>query len=229
MSRRRPPRTQPAPPANPTASRIRNALETIRRDYDDTLEPVRRGQESHALSSLVNPPLPIPAGVLDIRAKAHERLAWWALQVIRGRHLHRLVAVDVHALTAFLLVHVDWLSAYPRALADLESSADKLGEIAAQNAPRHQDVGPCPGTTNGKPCMGMVTATVYRDDDLLPSNLTCSGTPSHSWPSGEWKTLSRRLHSDAAEARRLTARRGTDMVAGALRDLVDAIYCESRP
>jgi len=179
--------------------------------------------------SMVNPPLPVSADVLDKRAKAHERLAWWALQVIRGRKLHRLVAIDVHALCGFLLIHVDWLADYPRALADLEGSAAELGVIAADNAPRHQDVGACPGSTNGLPCPGVVKATIRRDDDLLPSELVCSGAPSHSWPAGEWKTLNRRLHADASAARRLTARRGTDMVAGALRDLVDAIYCESRP
>jgi len=205
MSRRRPPRTQAAPPANPTASRIHNALETIRKDWDDTLEPARRGQESHALSSLVNPPLPISAATLDTRAKAHERLAWWALMVIRGRHLHHLVDIDVKALCAFLLIHTDWLADYPKALADLETSATDLGAIAAQNQPRHQDVGPCPGTTNNLPCPGTVKATIRRDDDLLPSELACDATPRHAWPAGEWRVLERRLHMNAGAARRLAA------------------------
>lgn len=191
--------------ARTSAGRIRAALYGISDAWDDTLEPARRGNGSHVLLSLVNPPLPISADVLDKRAKAHERLAYWALVVISGRKLHHLVAVDVPVLTAFLLIHCDWLAAYPRCLSELEGSAGDLGVIAADNAPRHQDVGRCPGTTNGTPCPGMVKATIRRDDDLLPSELTCTGTPSHSWPAGEWRVLERRLHMDAGAARRLAA------------------------
>lgn len=188
-----------------TAARIRTALAGIRDAWDDTLEPARRATGSHVLTSMVNPPLPVDADVLDKRAKAHERLAYWARMVITGRRLHRLVAVDVAALCTFLLIHADWLAGFPRALAELEGSASELGAIAADNAPRCQDVGPCPGTTNGRPCPGMVKATIRRDDDLLPSLLVCSGTPAHEWPAGEWRVLERRLHMNTGAARRLAA------------------------
>jgi hypothetical protein len=210
-----------------TAARLRDALTTIRDDWDDTLEPARRAQESHALTSMVNPPLPVPADVLDARLKAHERLSYWSWYTLKTRHLSLLEAADPPALCTFLIIHAAWLAGFPKALTELEASAAELGVIAAQNQPRHQDVGPCPGTTNGLPCMGTVNATIRRDDDLLPSDLTCTGTPTHSWPAGEWRTLNRRLHADAAKARRLTARRGTDMVESALRDLVDKIHCDS--
>jgi len=188
-----------------TAGRIRRALYQISDAWDDTLEPARRSAGSHAMTSLVNPPLPIPADVLDKRAKAHERLAWWSLMVIRGRNLTHLVAVDVAALTTFLLIHVDWLADQPGALTDLEGCAADLTQIAADNAPHRFKVGKCPGSNNGLPCPGTVKATVRADDDLLPSSLTCDATPSHSWPSGEWRTLNRRLHMDAGAARRLLA------------------------
>jgi hypothetical protein len=210
------------------AGRIHTALADIRDAWDDTLEPARRAAGSHVLMSMVNPPLPVSADVLDKRAKAHERLAWWSLQVIRGRKLHLLVAIDVKALTVFLQIHAAWLADFPKALSDLEGSAAELGVIAAQSQPRSQEVGSCPGTTDGRPCFGTVTATVRRDDDSLPSKLVCSGHPSHEWPAGEWRTLNRRLHANAKEARRLTAARGADVVESALRALVDAIHCDPR-
>jgi hypothetical protein len=188
-----------------SAVRIRVALEMIKDAWDDTLEPARRAAGSHVLTSMVDPPLPISADVLDKRAKVHTRLASWSRLVITGRKLHRLPAADVESLCGFLLIHTDWLAGYPKAVADLEGSAADLGVIAAQNAPRHQDVGPCPGTTNGMPCPGVVNAILRRDDDMLPSKLTCSGVPSHSWPAGEWRVLERRLHMNERAARRLAA------------------------
>jgi len=150
-------------------------------------------------------------------------LAWWSLQVIRGQHLHRLVAIDVKPLCAFLLIHADYVAQWPKALADLESSAAELGVIAADNAPRHQGVGRCPGTNGDLPCTGMVTATVRRDDDKLPSGLQCNGTPSHSWPAGEWRTLNRRLRMDAGASRRETERLRSDMNVAAMSRLAAAI------
>lgn len=215
VTRHRAQQLAPLSAADVLAGRIRRALYEISDAWDDTLEPARRAAGSHVLTSMVNPPLPISADVLDKRAKAHERLAWWALQVIHGRHLHRLVAIDVHALCAFLLIHVDWLADYPRALADLEGSAADLGAIAADNAPRHQTVGHCPGTNNGRPCVGIVVATIRRDDNKLPSEMACDATPRHAWPASEWRTLNRRLHADAGAARRLTIDRlGTMDMAG---------------
>jgi hypothetical protein len=187
------------------AGRLRKALDDIRRDYDATLAPARRDIGSHALGSLVNPPIPISAAVLDTRATAHERLGYWALVVMRGRRLHRAGDAGVPALAAFLTVHADWLAAYPKALAELESSAADLGEIAADNAPHRFKVGNCPGTTNDLPCSGNVRATVRADDDLLPSTLRCSGMPAHEWPAAEWRLLERRLHMDEGAARRLAA------------------------
>ncbi|MEP7194602.1 MAG: hypothetical protein ABI903_17275 [Actinomycetota bacterium] len=185
------------------AGRIRTALTGINAAWSATLNPARRASGSHAMTSLVNPPLPIPASVLDDRAKAHDVLAHWSLTVMRGRRLHRVGAAGVPALCGFLWIHAAWLADYPKALADLESSAAALGQIAADNAPHRFKVGNCPGTTNDLPCPGAVKATVRADDDLLPSVLTCSGTPVHSWPAGEWRILERRLHMDEAAARRL--------------------------
>jgi hypothetical protein len=206
------------------AGRIRKALYQITDAWDDTLEPARRATGSHASSSFVNPPLPVPADVLDKRRTAHTRLAYWARLVIAGRKMRRLPAVDVPALAAFLLVHCDWLAeSYPKAVNELESSAADLGMIAADNAPRRFRVGACPGTNQGQPCPGVVGAIVRADDDLLPSQLACDALVPHSWPAGEWRVLERRLHRDEVAAKRLTAQRGALMVEGAVRRFAHAI------
>ena len=190
------------------ADRIHAALTTILENYATTLSPARRATGAHVLTSLVNPPLPLSAAILDTRATAHERLAYWAQLVIRGRKLHHLAAVDAPTLAVFLLIHVGWLATHHwahHALAELENSAATLSVIAADNAPHQFRVGTCPGTTGDLPCPGVVKATVRADDDLLPSALTCDAIPAHSWPAGEWRVLERRLHMDEGAARRLAA------------------------
>jgi hypothetical protein len=187
-------------------ARLRVALDGILAAWDDTLEPARRATESHAVTRLANPPLPVPANVLDKRATAHEHLAYWSRMVINSQHLHLLPAIDVPTLCAFLTIHVDTLVAWPKALTELEKSARDLGAIAADSVPRRQVVGPCTGsTTNGQPCPGTITATIRRDEDLLPSELRCDATPRHAFPAGEWRAMERRLHMNESAARRLAA------------------------
>lgn len=209
------------------AGRIRRALYQISDAWDDTLEPARREVGSHAAGSLVNPPLPIAADVLDKRRTAHVRLAGWSRVVITGRKLHRLPTVDVPALCAFLIVHCDWLAGSEFgtvATNQLEASSADLGVIAADNAPHRFRVGSCPGTgADGLPCPGVVKATVRADDDLLPSVLACDAVLPHSWPAGEWRVLERRLHRDAGAARREAEQRRAGMDVDATRRLLTAI------
>ena len=180
------------------ATRIKTALKGINNAYDDTLTPARRATESHALTPATNPPLPIPADILDKRATAHETLAYWSRIVINTKKLHLLPSADVHDLCAFLTIHANTLVPWPKALTELETSAEALGVIAADNAPHRFAVGPCPGNN----CTGIVKATVRADDDLLPSTLRCTGTPTHEWPAGEWRILERRLRLNTAATRR---------------------------
>lgn len=205
------------------ATRIKAALDQIRTDYPTTLQPVRRATGSHILVSLTNPPLPVSATILDARATCHAALGYWALIVMRGQKLAHLPAADVPTLVTFLRIHADYLVTYPKALTDLEQSAVALGGIAAGNNPHRFQVGPCPGTTNGMPCPGVVKATVRADDDLLPSTLRCTGTPTHEWPAGEWRVLERRLHANAGVARREADQRRIGMDLGAMARLVETI------
>lgn len=208
-------------------TRIHKALTEIARSYDQTLDPAHRLIETHALTNLTNPPLPISANILDTRAKACETLDHWYIHTRTARKLTTaLERWDVTGLVAFLTTHAAWLADTPdggRAAAQLEASSRALVEIATDTAPHRFKVGHCPGTTNGQPCPGTVRATVRSDDDLLPSELACDATPRHAWPSGEWRLLERRLHANAAAARRMTATRGECLNLDAARRLLAAI------
>jgi hypothetical protein len=196
-------------PPHVLAKRIRTALAGILDAYDAVLVPVTRATGSHATNPTIAPLL-VSAQILDVRAHCRARMASLCLMVIDERELHteHLSALDVPAMADLLDRHADWIGEHEAAdvaVRELERSARDLGAIAADSVPKRQDVGPCPGTNNGKPCPGMVRATIRRDDDLLPSTLACSGTPSHEWPAAEWRVLERRLHMNESAARRLAA------------------------
>ena len=204
MSVRRAPRHKPAPlnPVDILTHQLRAALTTIDNTYDNTIEPVRRAIGAHVTMNSAHPPLPLAAAILDTRAAAHERVAYWAQLVQRGQHLTGLPAVDLHTLTAYLDKHAAYLAAHKwalKALDELENSATDLAQIAADNAPHKFKIGPCPGLD----CTGTLRVVLRRDDDLLPSELACNGEPAHTWPAGEWRMLERRLHMNAGAARRL--------------------------
>lgn len=207
--------------------RLRTALTSISQSYDDTLEPARRLIETHATTTLTNPPLPVSAVILDARNTTCTTLDRWYIHVRSTRRLKiGIERWDVPALVAFLHTHAAWLAESPdgaRATAQLEGCARTLTEIAQDNAPRRFKVGKCPGTTNGQPCPGTVRATVRSDDDLLPSELACDATPMHAWPSGEWRVLQRRLQRSPATASRLTATRSATLDLAAARALLAAI------
>jgi hypothetical protein len=188
------------------AHQIREALTTIETTYIETLEPARRAAATHTPNT--TPQLPLSAAILDIRAATHERLSYWAQLIQRSQHLHQLPDVSVPALTSFLYVHAEHLAEHRwglKALDELGNSATALAQIAADNAPRRFQVGPCPGTMNGNPCPGIIRATLRADDDLLPSELRCNAETPHAWSSSEWRMLERRLHFNAGAARRLLA------------------------
>ena len=191
---------------NTPAGHIYDALTSIAKNYPHTLEPTRHPTTTHTPNTTPQPP--ISMAILDVRATAHEVLAYWAGLVITGQHLHHLPAVNVHDLTAFLLTHRDYLAAHKwvkHAITELEHSADALEQIVKDSAPHQFKVGTCPGTMNGQPCPGTITATLRVSDDLLPSTLGCNAEQPHTWSSSEWRVLERRLHMDAGAARRLAA------------------------
>lgn len=150
---------------------ILRALADIGKHYDDTLEPVRRAPGSHVKASK-EPPLPISAHVLDVRAMTCSRLAGWSLMVIDERDLHteHLSGTDVRAMCDLLRRHADWLSEHEAAadvVAELEGSARDLTGIAAPHRKDWMSLGICPlfVERDGEPvgCTGTIRA--YPDCD----------------------------------------------------------------
>jgi hypothetical protein len=170
------------------AARIHQALDSIARDYSPTLEPARRGASSHATS--VTPQPPAPVAILDVRATAHEVLAYWSGLVIKGQHLQHLPAVTVHDLTAFLTIHADFLAAHKwanHAITELEHSAAALAQIVADNQPRRFVVARCPVVD----CDGLLRVTLRRDDDAFPSEIKCTLDEQHKWAPSQWAYMAR--------------------------------------
>jgi hypothetical protein len=149
------------------AKRLRKALLAIIKEYDKSLEPVRRMQGSHA-SAAAFASLPISTAILDARAQCRERLAFWCDIVIRARDLHteHLSSLDVTAMCDLLQRHSDWLSetqGAPLAMWELEASAADLRSITASHRRGWMPLGICPlfrETEEGEvePCTGTIRA-----------------------------------------------------------------------
>ena len=151
---------------------IRKALTGITDHYDASLEPVRRGPGSHVKASK-EPPMPISAHVLDVRAMTRARLSGWCLVVMQDRELHPkggISGLDVWGMVGFLDTHSDWLGSHEAgdvALDEFETSARELTHIAAPKARDWMSLGTCPlifeVAGEPTPCMGTVRA--YSDCD----------------------------------------------------------------
>lgn len=116
-------------------------------------------------------------------------------------------ASDPAAIVAWLVRHLDWLLADPRATADLADELTELHSAAwGQAYPEGEarvPAGRCPlrtacdvATRVELRCPGTVVGTIRRGDDLLPKELVCTvcgvATPPHGWI-----TLGRQIGSEA--------------------------------
>jgi len=132
------------------AAKIRRALGSILMCWEDSLEPVRRSAGSHVKTSR-EPPLPISAHILDVRAQTRARMAGACHMVIQERDLHteHLSALNVIAMADLLDRHADWLATCrcPEVVAaELEKSARDLRAITTPYRKDWQSLGTCPLT-----------------------------------------------------------------------------------
>lgn len=107
----------------------------------------------------------------------------------------------------FLLTHVDWLAAQPFAddeAVNLHNLVTRAYKLAFPNGRRRIVCSRCFEVTSCDVeskaevrCPGTLTATVAREDDLLPSEIACQICGS-SWPADRWLTLGRRIHREAS-------------------------------
>jgi hypothetical protein len=188
---------------------IRRDLQRIADNYDEALDPVRHATGSPVKGSK-EPPLPVSAHILDVRAEAHRDLMFWArflldeVRDVNGDAITYRHGTDAIAdLVAFVTVWVEWL------VTNMPDDADNLATEAAQHAralravveeigARRFPIGACieHGTSDmGEriPCPGQMRAVLRKTDDLLPSEITCSLDAEHAWPASEWLRLGRRI------------------------------------
>lgn len=140
------------------------------------------------LAAVDDPPTEKQAAALYASARILARLA------DRISSLER--ATDTAAIVAWLVRHLDWLLADPRAATDLAQDLAELHSAAWDQAyPEGEGrvpVGRCPLRTTcdvitraEQQCPGTVIGTVRRGDDLLPKELVCTvcgaATPPHGW------------------------------------------------
>lgn len=159
--------------------------------------------------------LTINEPVIDVRTEIAHVLAAWCRLIAEQRGIHlpwvwdlvhvpeghygppRLVqhtAESVPSLARYVDTHSTWLAASEYA-ADISTELDDLARRARRYAhpsgTRLIDVCPCPMPQ----CAGSVRAVMRPTDSLLPSELACTESTEHTWPSSSWRRLARAVGS----------------------------------
>jgi hypothetical protein len=147
--------------AHDLAGQIRRDLYGIVDNYDEALEPARRANGSQVKATR-EPPLPIGAHVLDVRAEAHRDLMYWTrflldeVKDVNGNPIqHGPASVEPAALVPFIATWVDWLIAnLPDDADNLAGEASKhakaLRQLAAPQRREWMPIGECPVTVADK-------------------------------------------------------------------------------
>lgn len=170
-------------------SAITDILASLRRWYDTTSTPPLTLVSQTRIAHASKPP--VPAHVLSLRREVTDRLTFWARMVIQERDLNTRLDTDMRQLLDFHNTHADWIAGEPEApqfIHEIGGLAHRIEEVAKQSRPAKVKIGTCPecGT-------GLLTATVRKSDDLLPSVITCSDDPEHEWTTWSWQALGRRV------------------------------------
>jgi hypothetical protein len=146
----------------------------------------------------------LPGGIslndsaVAIRTEMMTVLASWAGLVVDERDVPRPLRRDVHALTDFLVLHLDWLALHPAAgelaaeIATLVRSAEDT--ISPDTAVR-VELGPC----NRSGCDGVVSVVVGGDVEPTPNLMSCDG--GHALPPQQWLMLKHRIEQARYRAR----------------------------
>ena len=174
--------------AHDLAGQIRRDLYGIVDNYDEALEPARRANGSQVKATR-EPPLPIGAHVLDVRAEAHRDLMYWTrflldeVKDVNGDPIqHGPLTIEPAALVPFIATWVDWLiTNAPDDADNLAAEAAKhsreLRQLAAPQRPEWVSLGACPLDVDSPdgptPCGGQVRAMPGEDGQMAEA--TCRG------------------------------------------------------
>jgi hypothetical protein len=148
---------------------------------------IRNAPRKSVTTDLINP------AAAEIRSAILTVLASWAGLVADERRLGP-PARDVPTLARFLCRHVGWLTRHPAAgdVADeIQDVTRTARKVAFPNGIRRVHIGYCPDGD----CDGDLVALIRPHGDLLPSEIICTISPSHSWPVTWWTKLARQMRS----------------------------------
>jgi len=147
--------------------------------------------------------LPIDPMVADHRSDIAGKLSSWSALISEEREIHPPTAT-VERMSGWLLVHLRWSCAQPwidEYAAELTAIRSRTMSLIQPSGRRRVDVGDC--VEEG--CDGVLTATIAPLGDLLPSEITCSHSAEHFWPTARWDALGRKIHGAAMFDERTTA------------------------
>jgi hypothetical protein len=196
------------------AGQIRRDLWAIKDTFDEALQPARRATSSH-VTTTKEPPLPIAAHVLDVRADTRRDLIYWTgfiidnVRDINGDQLqHTPRSLDVDALVPFIATWVDWL------ITNTPDDADNLASEATKHArelkgitdPARRDwlpIGECPVTVadpQGNPAVCGAKVRAYPERAFIACQSCGTEDTMDWWMSQIVPEASDLAHADAVIA-----------------------------
>jgi hypothetical protein len=140
--------------------------------------------------------LPIDPPVAEHRSDLRGKLASWSVMIAEEREISPPASGDPSRTATWLLVHLRWACAQPwvdEFAAELRAVRGRSLALLYPTGRRRVEVGVCVEPD----CGGLLTATIAPVDDLLPSEITCSADPAHSWEASRWVALGRRIFGAA--------------------------------
>lgn len=188
-------------------------LATMHGDLETVLAHGNSPQYGGRVTGTSSEPLPINAGVADLRDQIRHDLVWWVLFIADQRGLSGLPDDRVSEIAAWLLTHVDWIAGHKVASVECPPvMAGLAGRGRAMLDPnRKLGTGERCRTTDddGARCDGTI-AMVQKPDETWIANCTVCGTQSaapylHDKLAGRWVTIERvqayalRTHGISAE------------------------------
>jgi len=129
-------------------------------------------------------------------------LASWAGLVVDERGVPRPQRRDVHALTDFLVQHLEWLadhSAAGEAAAEIATLVRVAEATISPDRAVWMELGPC----DRSGCDRVVSVTVRGDGDRTLNMIRCEG--GHVWPPRRWLMLKHKIEQAKHTARAIGA------------------------
>jgi hypothetical protein len=129
-------------------------------------------------------------GAVAIRTEMMTVLASWAGLVVDERSVPRPLRRDIHALTDFLLTHIDWLAQHAAAgelAAEIGTLVRSAEDTISPDTAVRVELGPC----NRSGCDGVVSVVIGGDVEPTPNLMSCDS--GHALPPQQWLMLRHRI------------------------------------